>query len=115
VLVPVLFAAAVSLAVPRPAYSVKWGREAISSDETRTLIDQVDRRLRTCDDAPPRSALVLEPRLAAFRGALELKVRGTGNADGTGLGSITTRAAGSSRAAQLRALVAQVCREAGQL
>jgi hypothetical protein len=115
VLVPVLLTAAVALAIPRPAYSVRWGREAVSSDEARTLIDQVDRRLRTCDDAPPRAPLVLEPRLAVFPRALELKVLVTRSGDRTVLGSITTRTASSNRDAQLRALVAQVCREAGQL
>lgn len=97
-LLAVLISSLTSLAVPREV------------DDRRALTDQVDRQLRACG-----TSLVLKPSLEVFPRALRLKVVVLRSADRAVLGSITTRAAGSSRDAQLRAMVAHVCREAGQL
>lgn len=113
-MVPVLVVATVSFAVPRQVYAVSWGTHSPASDEQRELIDQLDRRLRSCEDAPPRP-LVLKPSLEVFPKALRLKVVVMRSSDRAVLGSITTRAAGASRNAQLRAVASQVCREASQL
>lgn len=82
------------------------------TDDQRALTDQAARELRACSARP---SLVLKPSLEVFPQALRLKVVVLRSADRSVVGSITTRAAGSSRAAQLRAAVAHVCREAGQL
>lgn len=88
---------AVALATPR------------SPDES-ALLDQVDQRLRTCSPS-----LTLRPSLDVLPTALRLKVVVVRSADRTVLGSITTRASGASRQAQLRAVTTHVCREANQL
>jgi hypothetical protein len=79
-------------------------------DDARSLNDQVDRQLREC-----RTSLVLKPKLEVLPQALKLKVLVMRGTDRAVLGSITTKAGGSNRTAQVRALVAQVCREAGLL
>jgi hypothetical protein len=82
------------------------------ADDQRVLTAQVDRQLRACSGGPSR---LLKPSLELYPRALQLKVVVLRSTDRAVLGSITTRAAGSSRDAQLRAVVAHVCREAGQL
>lgn len=79
-------------------------------EETRSLNDQVDQQLRAC-----RTAHVLKPKLEVLPQALRLKVVVLRGSDRAVLGSITTKAGGSNRTAQVRALVAHVCREAGLL
>jgi hypothetical protein len=96
VLLAVLISSLTSLGAPR--------------DEARSLNDQVDQQLRTC-----RTAHVLKPRLEVLPQALRLKVVVLRGSDRAVLGSITTKAGGSNRTAQVRALVAHVCREAGLL
>lgn len=61
------------------------------------------------------SAILLKPRLEIFPKALELNVVGVRGADQKLLGTISMRAAGSSRQAQLKALVTRACAEADQL
>jgi len=110
-----LLVASVSLAVPRRAYVVAWGREGAESEEQRALIDQVDRRLRNCGEGTGSQTVVLKPSLEIFPRALKLNVVVMRSADRKFLGSISTKAAGSSRDAQLRAIVTRVCHEADQL
>ncbi|MFO0593775.1 MAG: hypothetical protein U0228_00655 [Myxococcaceae bacterium] len=93
----VALVSSVALAVPRQV-------------EERALFEQVDERLRSCNQS-----LVLRPSLDVLPGALRLKVVVVRSADRAVLGSITTRASGASREAQLRAVTTQACREARQL
>ena len=86
-----------ALALPRPA-------------EERALIEAVGQHLRSC-----QPSLVLQPSLDVLPRALRLKVVVVRPADRAVLGSITTRASGSSREAQLRAVTSHVCREAKHL
>jgi hypothetical protein len=95
--VVVALLSAVALAAPRPS-------------EEGGLLEQVDLRLRSCSPS-----LTLRPSLDVLPSALRLKVVVVRSADRTVLGSITTRASGASRQAQLRAVTTHVCREANQL
>ncbi|MCC6338039.1 MAG: hypothetical protein IT380_29105 [Myxococcales bacterium] len=60
------------------------------------------------------STIVLTARLEVLPGAVRLHVVGLRGAERALLGTISTRASGSSRAAQLRAVVKQVCLEASR-
>jgi hypothetical protein len=94
---------------PRRVCVVTWASGADQSAEQRALIAQVDRRLRDeCGDG-----IEVKPSLEVFPRALKLNL--VVLRDRRLLGTISTKAAGSSREAQLRAVVTRVCHEADQL
>jgi hypothetical protein len=116
-----LLAAFTSHAIPQRVYAVSWRGEADASAERRALIDQIDRQLRdefsrrgarVADDSAA-GAIVLRPSLEIFPRALKLNLVGVRS--GALLGTISTRVAGSNRAAQVRALISRTCDEADQL
>ena len=99
-----------------------WSSGADASPERRALIEQADRQLR--DELRRRGAfvveaqtsaatIVLKPSLEIFPRALKLNLVGV--RDQKLLGTISTKAAGSNRDAQLRAIVNRACVEADQL
>lgn len=101
---------------PKRVYVVRWQGGA-QSVEGRALIAQADRQLRdelqrrgasVVESA--RAAIVLKPSLEIFPKALKLNVIGV--RDQKLLGTISMKAAGSNRDAQLKALVSRACSEA---
>lgn len=74
------------------------------------VIDVVD----YLDGAAP-SAIMLRPSVEILPSALQLNVVGVRAADQKLLGTISAKASGASREAQVRALVARACAEAEQL
>ena len=115
----VLLVAMIASATPRRAYEVSWGTVGDASAEQRALIDQVDRGLRDelqrCDVGPTTDAVVLRPSLEISPRALKLSLVVMRSAERKLLGTISTKASGSSRDAQLRAIFARVCRETSLL
>lgn len=112
-----------SAATAPKVYAVSWS-QVEGSSERRALTEQIDRQLRdelrrrgatVVDVNAAGSAILLKPRLEIFPRALELNVVGVRGADRKLLGTISMRAAGSSRQAQLKALVTRACAEADQL
>ena len=112
----------VSGAAPHRVYVVSWGQGGDVSPEGRSLIAQADRQLRdelrrrgasVLEGQPGAAAIVLKPRLEVFPRAMELQLVGV--RDQKLLGSISMKAAGSNREAQLRALVSRACAEADRL
>lgn len=111
----------VSGAAPRRVYVVTWGNVVERSPERRALIEQADQQLREAltrrgaevIEGQAGSAIVLKPSLEVFPQALGLRLVGV--RDQKLLGSVSMKAAGSSRNAQLRALVSRACVEAEQL
>lgn len=111
----------VASATSQRVYVVRWPSEVDASTERRALVEQVDRRLRdalarcgiTVLDGEPRGAVVLRPRLEVAEGSLTLRV--VGLRDQRVLGTISTKASGPSRTAQLRGVVSRVCDEARRL
>ena len=106
-----------SSARPQRVYVVKWGSGIDASPERRALTEQLDRQLR--DELRRRGAsvveqsvqaIVLKPSLEIFPRALKLNLVGV--RDQKLLGTISMKAAGSNREAQLRAVVNQACLEA---
>lgn len=111
-----------AVTAPRRVYVVTWGADRHGSSESRALIAQADRQLReelrrrgaaVIEGQATRAAIVLKPSLEILPGALKLNLVGV--RDQKLLGTISTRAAGSSRNAQLRAIVGRACLEADQL
>ena len=101
---------------PRKVYVGRW-QSSSESAEGRALIAQADRQLRdelqrrgasVVESA--RAAIVLKPRLEIFPRARKLNVIGV--RDQRLLGTISMKAAGSSRDAQLKAIVSRACAEA---
>ncbi len=119
-----LASSVVAGASPRRVYAVRWNAPSESSAEQRALIDEVDSQLRAelrkrgasiVDGASVASAIVLRPSIEILPSALRLNVIGVRGADQKLLGTISAKAAGSSRSAQLKALVTRACAEAEQL
>lgn len=110
-------------ATPQRVYVVKWAGSE-TSPERRALIEQADSQLReelrrrgAVVDVQPgnRNAIVLTPSLELYPQALKLNLVGMRSGDKSILGTISTKASGSSRAAQLRAAVRRAVHEADQL
>ncbi len=104
---------------PRRVYVVSWAAAGQASPERSALIAQADRQLRdelrrrgasVVEGQGLRAAIVLKPSLEVFPRALKLSVVGV--RDQKLLGTISTKAAGSNRDAQLRAIVNRACVEA---
>lgn len=100
----------------KKVYVVRW-QSGAQSTEARALIAQADRQLR--DELQRRgasvvesasTAIVLKPSLEIFPKALKLNVIGV--RDQKLLGTISMKAAGSNRDAQLKAIVTRACAEA---
>ena len=98
---------------------MSWASTGEASPERSALIAQADRQLReelrrrgasVVEGQGLRAAIVLKPSLEVFPRALKLSVVGV--RDQKLLGTISTRAAGSNRDAQLRAIVNRACVEA---
>lgn len=119
-----LGAALVFAATPSRVYVVSWS-EGDRSPEVRALTELADRELReellrrgaaVVESSPaPSGAIVLRPSLEVLPGALKLNVVGLRSTDRALLGTISTKASGSTRSAQLRAVVKRACHEADQL
>lgn len=123
-LVSLLLSGLAAASSGRRVYVVRWADEPGSSPERRELVQQAERRfsdeLRRCgasvlEGEPPSTAIVLRPRLEVLPGGLLLRVVGVRGGDQKLLGTISTRASGASRSAQLRAVLSRVCDEAGRL
>ncbi len=121
-----LLTAALALAGPPPrVYVVRWADAADASPERRALIEQADRQLRdelrrrgaAVVEAPVSSpaAILLRPSLEVFPLGLRLNLVGVRGRDQAVLGTVSTKASGSTRAAQLRAVVQRACSEAEAL
>ncbi len=110
-------------ASPRRTYVLNWGTTNELSAEDRALIEKCDRQLRAellrrgatvTDRKDARTAIVLRPTLEVLPQGLKLEMIGMRNADKKLLGSVSVKAGGASRDAQLRALVKHVCSEADE-
>ncbi len=108
---------------PHRTYVVTWGTTTGLSAEDRALIEKCDRQLRAellrrgatvTERKDARAAIVLRPTLQVLPQGLKLEMIGMRNADKKLLGSVSVKAGGSSRDAQLRALVKHVCSEADE-
>jgi hypothetical protein len=114
-----------SATAPQRVYVVSWASVRDAPPEHRALVEQADRELKAelkrrgalVVESPRahRQAIVLSPSLEVFPGGLTLKLVGQRGWDRSLLGAISTKASGSSRAAQLKAVVRHVCEEAQQL
>ena len=115
----VLLVGMIASATPRRVYEVSWGRSGDASAEQRALIEQADRglrdELRRCVEGPATEAIVLKPSLEVSPRTLRLSLVVMRSADRKLLGTISARASGSSRDAQLRAIFTRVCRETALL
>lgn len=119
-----LLCGAFATASPRRTYVVNWGTTDGLSAADRALIEKCDRQLRAelhrrgatvTDRKDARTAIVLRPSLEVLpTGGLKLEMIGMRNADQKLLGSVSVKAGGASREAQLRALVKHVCSEADE-
>ena len=109
---------------PARVYVVSWGTSVERSAEKRSVVEQFDRKLRdelrrrgatVVDRADHSPAIVLRPRLEVSAKGLKLNLVALRSADQQLLGSISLKAAGASRDAQVRALVTRACLEAEEL
>lgn len=119
-----LAAAGLSCATAAPSgrvYRVTWGSAADPSSEGPALTAQLDRQLREelqrrgatlIDSADPRAAIILRPNLRVTVRGLELSLVGVRSTDQQVLGSASMKATGSSRNAQVEAIVKRACLEA---
>lgn len=123
ILYALLLSGTLAAASPRRTYVVSWGTTGDLSAENRALIEQCDRQMRAelhrrgatvTDRKDAHTAIVLRPTLEVVPQGLKLEMIGMRNADKKLLGSVSVKAGGSSRAAQLRALVKHVCSEADE-
>lgn len=101
-------------------YAVSWSRASSASPE---LVQQVDLQLReelkrrgafVVDRAGP-STILLKPDIEVSPTSMRLNVVGVRAVDQKLLGTISAKASGASRSAQLKALVKRVCAESEQL
>ena len=108
---------------PHRTYVVAWGTTTGLSAEDRALVEKCDRQLRAellrrgatvTERKDAHAAIVLRPTLQVLPQGLKLEMIGMRNADKKLLGSVSVKAGGSSRDAQLRALVKHVCSEADE-
>lgn len=122
VLGALLVASLVSTAAqPRRVYCVTWGAADATSTEGRALTAQLDRQLRdelqrrgalVIDREDPRAAIILRPHLDVTPRTLSLRLVGVRSGDQQLLGSVSMKATGSSRNAQVKAIVSRACLEA---
>ncbi len=118
--VVLLAASSVSALSTRRVYAVSWSDSA-TSPEQRELSRQIDRELRAAlrqrgafvVESRVATAIVLKPSIEVWPKALKLNVVGV--RDRKLLGTISAKAAGSTRDAQVKALVARASAEAEQL
>lgn len=112
---------ACTAAQPRRVYCVTWGTDDDSTSEGRALTAQLDRQLRNelqrrgalvIDQEDPRAAIILRPHLDVSPRALALRLVGVRSADQQLLGSVSMKATGASRKAQVKAIVTRACLEA---
>lgn len=108
-------------APPRRVYCLTWGTTTDASTEGLALTAQLDRQLRdelqrrgalVLDHDEARGAILLRPRLDVSARGLELNLVGMRGADRQLLGSVSMKASGSSRKAQVKAIVKRACLEA---
>lgn len=101
-------------------YRVTWGNTDLNN-EGPALKAQLDRQLREelqrrgatlIDDADPRAAIILRPNLSVTAHGLELNLAGVRSTDQQLIGSASMKATGSSRNAQVAAIVKRACLEA---
>ncbi len=118
-----LLATSMACAATPRTYLVTWVAAAEATPERRALMEKLDRQLRdelrrrggtVIDKKGAASAIVLRPSLEVLPKGLELNLVGVRDADQKLLGSVSVKAAGASRDAQLRALVARACLEVDQ-
>jgi hypothetical protein len=110
-------AACSAASASRKVYVVDWADATEGSAERRALVAQADRQLRAelqrCGsviEGQSARAIVLKPSLEIFPSALKLSLMGLRNQKL--LGTVSMKAAGSNREAQLRAIVSRACIEA---
>ena len=108
---------------PRRVYALTSVSTSDASSEGRALTAQIDSQLReelhrrgalVIDGEDPRAAIILRPRLDVSERGLELNLLGVRSSDRQLLGNVSMKATGSSRNAQVRALVRRACLEADQ-
>lgn len=101
-------------------YAVSWSRESRASPE---LVQQIDQQLRdelmrrgaSVVDRIGPSTILLKPDIEVLPTAMRLNVVGVRAVDQKLLGTISAKASGASRSAQMKALVKRVCAESEQL
>lgn len=116
----VLGAALAPPAPPARVYVVQWagaaaGQDALTQQLDRALKDELSRRGAAVVERPRAGAVVLSARLEVLPRGLALEVLGLRAADRAVLGTISTKASGASRAAQVRAVARRVGAEAALL
>lgn len=116
----VLGAALAPAGAPSRVYVVQWAGAAAAQDVLtqeldRALKDELARRGGAVVSRPRAGAIVLSARLEVLPRGLRLEVLGLRGADRAVLGSISTKASGASRAAQVRAVARRVGAEAALL
>ena len=118
-----LLTASLACATTPRVYLVTWVAAAEASPERRALMAKFDVQLRdelrrrgatVIDKKSGVPAIVLRPSLEVTPKGLKLNMIGLRGADQKLLGSVSVKAAGSTRDAQLRAIVSQACSEADQ-
>ena len=101
---------------PKRVYVVSWadGAQApLAQQVDRQLRDELSRRGATVvEQCTATRAIVLKPSLEVTAKGMKLSVVGVRQQDRAVLGTVSTKVAGSSRAAQLKALVSRTCDEA---
>lgn len=120
-LLAVLVVATLASAAEPRLYVLTLATSADASPERRGLLEQLDRRLRAelrqhgatvLDKKDSRASIVLRPSLDVSKRGLKLNLVGLRSADQKLLGSISMKASGASRDAQLRAIVRRAGLEA---
>ena len=108
---------------PRRVYSVTWDSRVDASSEDRALTAQLDQHLRdelnrrgalVVGRGDPRAAIILRPHLDVTARGLRFEMVGVRSVDQQLLGSVSVRASGSSRNAQVKAIAVRACVEADQ-
>lgn len=120
-----LLAGTFVFATPRRVYVLTWAHAADTTPECRAVSEQFDRQLReelrrrgatVIDRQDARTAaIILRPNLELLPQGLKLNVLAVRSGDRKILGNISVKAGGSTREAQLRAIVQHACSEANEL
>ena len=99
-------------------YRVTWGStdpssEGLAAQLDHQLREELQRRGATLiADTDPRAAIILRPNLSVTAHGLELNLAGVRSTDQQLIGSASMKATGSSRNAQVAAIVKRACLEA---
>ncbi|MGV3623914.1 MAG: hypothetical protein ACO1OB_24060 [Archangium sp.] len=101
-------------------YAVSWSRTSSASPEVVQQVDvqlreELKRRGASVVDRVGPSTILLKPEIEVLPTAMRINVLGVRAVDQKLLGTISAKASGASRTAQMKALVKRVCAESEQL